>query len=93
MNWTQILGALLPLLIAQLPSLLNNSHPAVSAGQTIMTNPDVEKKFIETVQTALNAAQALGYISFGPALVVDGIAGSKTTAAFQSILAKLNIRT
>lgn len=91
MNFVTILGALLPVLVAQLPSLLNTSHPAVAATQAVTTQPSVDIAFVKLVQTVLNEAQALGYVSFGAPLVVDGIAGALTTAAFTAILAKLGI--
>ncbi len=43
------------------------------------------------VQTALNAAQKLGFISFGPALAVDGKFGPKTFAAVVVLQTKLKV--
>ena len=42
-------------------------------------------------QTALNAAQKMGFINFGPALAVDGQFGPKTFAAVILLQAKLGI--
>lgn len=43
------------------------------------------------IQTALNAGQSLGYISFGAPLVVDGIFGPKTMAAVEALQTKLGV--
>ncbi len=91
MNWTTILSALIPAAVAQLPSLFNTSHPAVTAVQTVTAQPAVDIAFVKLVQTALNEAQTLGFVSFGAPLTVDGIAGPLTNAAFNAILAKLNV--
>lgn len=45
------------------------------------------------VQTALNAAEKIGYINFGPALVVDGKFGPKTFAAVILLQLKLGVPT
>ncbi len=90
MNFGTILGALVHVLISQLPSLLNQTHPAVVGGTTILSNPAVDVAFVKLVQTALNEAQSLGFVTFGAPLTVDGLAGAKTTAAFQAILAKFS---
>lgn len=44
-------------------------------------------------QGALNTAQTMGYIKFGPALVVDGKFGQKTFAAVVVLQAKLGVPT
>jgi len=43
------------------------------------------------VQEALNAAQALGFIKFGPPLAVDGIWGNKTFAAVVALQTRLGV--
>jgi peptidoglycan hydrolase-like protein with peptidoglycan-binding domain len=43
------------------------------------------------VQTALNAAEKIGYLSFGPALAVDGKFGPKTFAAVVLLQSKLGV--
>jgi peptidoglycan hydrolase-like protein with peptidoglycan-binding domain len=43
------------------------------------------------VQTALNAAQKIGFINFGPALVLDGKFGPKTFAAVVVLQSKLGV--
>ena len=45
------------------------------------------------VQTALNTAEQLGFIGFGPALVVDGKFGPKTFAAVVLLQSKLGVPT
>ncbi len=91
MNWATILAGLAPAIISQLPTLLNTTHPAVTSTQAIAAQPAVDVAFVKLVQTVLNEAQSLGFVTFGAALTVDGIAGAKTTAAFQAVLAKLGI--
>ena len=44
------------------------------------------------VQTALNAAQKIGFINFGPALAVDGSFGPKTFAAVVLLQSKLGVQ-
>jgi peptidoglycan hydrolase-like protein with peptidoglycan-binding domain len=44
-------------------------------------------------QTALNAAEKLGFVNFGPALVVDGKFGPKTFAAVVLLQSKLGVPT
>jgi peptidoglycan hydrolase-like protein with peptidoglycan-binding domain len=44
------------------------------------------------VQTALNAAEKIGYINFGSALVVDGKFGPKTFAAVVLLQSKLGVQ-
>lgn len=43
------------------------------------------------VQQALNAGEALGFVSFGAPLVVDGIIGPKTKAAIAALQTKLGV--
>ncbi len=54
-----------------------------------LSYPDATK----WAQKALNAGETLGFISFGPPLVVDGIFGPKTMAAVRTLQTKLHVST
>ena len=85
MNWQTILSALLPIILSNLPSLFKTTPPAAGSQSDTVT------KFIELVQTALNAAQGAGYLNFGQPLVVDGHVGPKTLAAMQALMTKFGL--
>ncbi len=90
MNPLAIIMALAPLL-PQLISTVGAVSP-VLAGIFQVLQPATAagpNNIVELIQTALNEAQAVGFINFGKPLVVDGQFGGATFGAIKALQAKL----
>jgi len=85
-----IITAIAPLL-QQLATSVAGIAPSL-AGALMVLQPAAASQpvnLVALVQRLLNEAQAVGYISFGAPLVVDGQFGGRTFGAIKALQAKL----
>ena len=72
-------------------ALFPNLDPTLHAAAAALLAAESHTGAAAWIQAALNIAETAGAVSFGPALVVDGLWGPKSTAALEALQTKLGL--